>query len=264
MISSYQVIHSSFIDGTWEEWTSPAVTLKSPYDIASQPGYQIALFLTSVGHELCQFEKRTASQPLYATISAKVLSSTSSLATVLVVSSSSSQPSALSSSGSSSFSSSQTGLHLSLGDVEPTSHALMTKYRIIVGVSVSAVLTVSTAIAIVAWLRYRTRKLAAANTTVSNKDPVALNKDGQPYLQQKAELGDEDRRIHELDACGDENGVERRDKAYEKDGDDAIHEIDGDDAIHEIDEEGAIHEIDGEDAIHEISGKAVRKTRGGR
>ena len=50
---------------------------------------------------------------------------------------------------------------------------------------------------ILAWLRYRKRKLAV--TTARDQNLPHPREESQPYLQQKSELEDDERRIHELE-----------------------------------------------------------------
>ena len=110
------------------------------------------------------------------------------------------------------------------------------KDEIVLSVVLSTALVGLTIFGILAWLRYRKRKLAAATTM--NKDSASSRVEPQPYLQRKIELEDEGTRIHELEGDG------RR-----------MHELETEDErrIHELEDEGRmIHELDTQSRIYEI------------
>lgn len=86
--------------------------------------------------------------------------------------------------------------------------SLKTKDKIVTGVMVPVGITTITLLGILTWRKYRKRD--------PDGDPVPHPEDTQPYLQQKAELEDEQRRIHELDA---------RERRYEIEGDSSRHEL---------------------------------------
>jgi len=70
---------------------------------------------------------------------------------------------------------------------------------------------------VLAWRRARKRRLAAAAITATDVDKQpATTEATQPYLQQKAELEDAERRKHELEA---------QRIVYEMVGEDAVHEV---------------------------------------
>lgn len=70
---------------------------------------------------------------------------------------------------------------------------------------------------VLAWRRARKRRLAAAAITATDVDEQpATTEVTQPYLQQKAELEDAERRKHELEA---------HNIVYEMVGGDAIYEV---------------------------------------
>ena len=94
--------------------------------------------------------------------------------------------------------------------------------RIIAGTTISIVAIILAIISLLAWRKVRrSRRVAAAHANADTNSPGG---DAQPYLQQKAELDDEQRR-HEL-------GIEE--------------------TRNEPDDSGEVQELEGEDSRHEI------------
>ena len=94
----------------------------------------------------------------------------------------------------------------------PTTSTLSRDTRIGFGVSIAVAVI---AISLLGTLLWRGNRKGTSPATATKEGPNAQDK-RQPYLQQKSELKDEERRKHELEA------TERR---YEFDEDDNIHEM---------------------------------------
>ena len=92
----------------------------------------------------------------------------------------------------------------------PVYRGLDRQDKIAVGVVVPIAVIASLRAILISWRRYRTRKQAQSDNNTT------LPEDAQPYLQQKPELGAEERRTYEMEA---------QEVRYEMQGKDDIHEI---------------------------------------
>ena len=101
----------------------------------------------------------------------------------------------------------------------PVYRGLNRQDKIAVGVVVPIAVIASLLITLISWRRYRTRRQAKTDNNTT------LPEDAQPYLQQKSELGAEERRTYEMEA---------REMRYEMQGQDTIHEIGPEEDIRRI------------------------------
>ncbi|KAL9628382.1 MAG: hypothetical protein Q9164_007298 [Protoblastenia rupestris] len=83
--------------------------------------------------------------------------------------------------------------------------------KIGIGIGVPTILILFCLLVLCFWRSFYKKHVALGQTA----NAFSVAKDGQPYLQQKAELEDEARRKHELEAQA---------KMYELNGDDTLHE----------------------------------------
>ncbi|KAL9629059.1 MAG: hypothetical protein Q9164_007038 [Protoblastenia rupestris] len=84
--------------------------------------------------------------------------------------------------------------------------------KIGIGIGVPTILILFCLLVLYFWRSFRKKHVALGQTA----NAFLVAKDGQPYLQEKAELEDEARRKHELEAQA---------RVYELNGDDTLHEI---------------------------------------
>ena len=110
----------------------------------------------------------------------------------------------------SSLSSPTTSSSPSASFAHPVSHGLNKQDKIAVGLVVPVAVIASLLVTLISWRRYRTRRQAETNNNTK------LPEDAQPYLQQKPELGAEERRTYEREA---------QEVRYEMQGEDTIHEL---------------------------------------
>ncbi len=122
-------------------------------------------------------------------------------------------------SSSSSLPSPTTSSSPSASFAHPVSHGLNKQDEIAVGLVVPVAVIASLLVTLISWRRYRTRRQAETNNNTK------LPEDAQPYLQQKPELGAEERRT------------------YEREAQEVRYEMQGEDTIHELGPEGDIHRI---------------------
>lgn len=92
--------------------------------------------------------------------------------------------------------------------------AIQRRGKIGIGIGVPIVLILFGLLVLYVWRNFRKKPDSVALDQTAN--PFSVAKDGQPYLQQKAELEDEARRKYELEAPA---------RMYELSGDDTLHEI---------------------------------------
>ena len=97
------------------------------------------------------------------------------------------------------------------------------KMRMARSVAVPIAAITLTLFGVFAWHKYRTWRVDVSNEVETNRAASLLI--AQPYLQQKAELEDEERRIHELEAST---------RRGELEGNPIIHEIAGEDRIAQV------------------------------
>ena len=196
MIFSYGVVSSSSTNGACNLVTIPPETLSPPFSVLTQLeptnlGYNVASsFIGYLGLLNCGFEEVSPANPPQ--VITEVVYSSNSPSSPILLSSSSTLP--LSSTLPSSSSSPSNALSSPI--VRETPSSPHTKIRTALSIIFSTISAIVITFGILAWLRYRKRKLAAANAM--DKSSAVSREEEHPYLQKKSELDDDGTRIYEL------------------------------------------------------------------
>ena len=215
--------------------TIPPKTLAPPFSVLSLPeaidlDYTVASsFIGYLGLVHCGFDKVSPTNPpqilTEVVYTSNVQSSSLSLSSSTLPLLSTLPPSSSSSSNA-----------LSSPVVRGTSSSPHTKIKTAFSITLSTISVVALTFGILAWLRHRKRKLAAANAT--DKSPAVSREEKRPYLQQKSELDDDATRIHELHThsrvAGEEPQPHLQQENELEDDERRIHELQTLSNMHEI------------------------------